>query len=603
VGRGAILKHIEESLSPATPSDGIRKFAVVGLGGMGKTQVALKYAYKSQSVFTIILWANADTPGKLAQSFSVFDQALGLSKTIESRQRGSCLRVKEYLRKTDQPWLLVFDNVSPDVSKESWIDSYWPSGENGSLLITTREAMSLGPFTGKIEELSQLLEPESAELILSLSGKEKDRTSLKTAAAICSRLGCYPLAILTAASILKGQRLELETFLKDYGNSDLLRYQAHPMSGPEARCHSSLETALRSQFARLDKDKDKDIRRALGILSCLDHSGIEEKFLEGVPGKPDTDSRLHSIRDIKRVRTLVEKNLVRRTETNDDVKRVDRIKISMHQLIQDFCLMDMKKHGEFQEVFSCAVELICNLWPVPERHNRHNRDLWITQQNLIQHIEALAKHCSDPHAFPNGGGTSLAFAELCYNGAWYFYERGNFKSARPLLETAENICKLHKGSELILADIYGAYGSIDSESNDRESCKDNFDKQLKGLQVAIEKGLEKQPTVREALSYGGLANATMGMNQYAEAEELYKKCLEVWDGCPGDPDIYVPHFAACLTLLGKVEEAEERLKNMIEKRKERYGDKDLTNFRYVALCPELLPAEMRLRLIRLGPDH
>lgn len=162
----------------------------------------------------------------------------------------------------------------------------------------------------------------------------------------------------------------------------------------------------------------------------------------------------------------------------------------------------------------------------------------------------------------------------------YFYERGNFPSALPLLQAAERYCVAHPdGSEAIMADIYGAYASADSESNDVVSCQENFQRQLDYLKVAIEKGQVKRPNVREALAYGGLGNATMGLKKYRDAEPLYRKCLEIWKDCPGDPSIYIPHFGVCLTLQGRTTEAEEVLMRCIEEREARFGPRDTKTYR------------------------
>lgn len=116
-----------------------------------------------------------------------------------------------------------------------------------------------------------------------------------------------------------------------------------------------------------------------------------------------------------------------------------------------------------------------------------------------------------------------------------------------------------------------------------ESCQINFQKQLDYLLTAIDKGQVQRPTVREALAYGGLANAKMGVKKYQEAEGLYRECLRLWEDCPGDPSIYIPHLGVCLTILGRTDEAEELLVKCIKDREEKFGVKDRQSLRYVFL--------------------
>ncbi|KAK7981658.1 hypothetical protein PG996_009348 [Apiospora saccharicola] len=71
----------------------------------------------------------------------------------------------------------------------------------------------------------------------------------------------------------------------------------------------------------------------------------------------------------------------------------------------------------------------------------------------------------------------------------------------------------------------------------------------------------------------------MSLKKYAEAEVAFRRCLKVWEACPGDPSIYIPHLGICLMLQGKLEEAETILLELIAKRAEKHGDRDRTSFR------------------------
>ena len=173
----------------------------------------------------------------------------------------------------------------------------------------------------------------------------------------------------------------------------------------------------------------------------------------------------------------------------------------------------------------------------------------------------------------------------------YLYERGNYASASPLLHVAEDYCRANpENTETILADIYGAFGSRDSESNNPQSCLENFEKQLRYTLEAFDKDLLQRPNVREPIAYGGLANAHISLNKYEEAEKYYRTCLQVWRNCPGDSSIYVAHLGSCLNLQGKLEDSEQIIMETIRAREAMFGVRDTTSFRYVIflMCIEIL---------------
>lgn len=101
VGRSEILQKLHDHLAPQQYKPfSQRTFALCGLGGMGKTQIAISYVFAHQADFTVVLWAHADTRAKLAESFSRFTVELGLRQEIGSDQNTAKQVLKTWLETT-----------------------------------------------------------------------------------------------------------------------------------------------------------------------------------------------------------------------------------------------------------------------------------------------------------------------------------------------------------------------------------------------------------------------------------------------------------------------------------------------------------------------
>ena len=107
-GRDEVLKDIHQTLHPqdvpnqADTSSSKRiqqSYSICGLGGMGKTQIALHYVFNHKDDYPIVLWAHADTRAKLNESYARFASELGL-EVIGSGDESIIKAVKDFLEQT-----------------------------------------------------------------------------------------------------------------------------------------------------------------------------------------------------------------------------------------------------------------------------------------------------------------------------------------------------------------------------------------------------------------------------------------------------------------------------------------------------------------------
>lgn len=77
-GRQDILETVHNALGPDASSPSAKSIALFGTGGVGKTQIAIQYAYQNQDQFDVVLWIAADNAITMSQSFRVIAEGLEL---------------------------------------------------------------------------------------------------------------------------------------------------------------------------------------------------------------------------------------------------------------------------------------------------------------------------------------------------------------------------------------------------------------------------------------------------------------------------------------------------------------------------------------------
>ena len=104
-----ILNQLKTHLQPGSRPNGLKKAVLYGLGGVGKTQLALKFAWDHIQQYDTVLWITAESEIKLAESYGQAAHCIGALVNV---QRPDQLRetLKEWLtsKSTDGKLFLVF---------------------------------------------------------------------------------------------------------------------------------------------------------------------------------------------------------------------------------------------------------------------------------------------------------------------------------------------------------------------------------------------------------------------------------------------------------------------------------------------------------------
>jgi hypothetical protein len=165
IGREAELQSMESILQLQSNSPGsIRKVLILGgMGGIGKTQLAISYAKRHRHSYSSVLWLNANNEATLHNSVRALATRIFPPETISRLEDDQVwVYVSNWLSKPDNTqWLLIFDNY--DEPDQYQIEKYYPSVCQGSMIITTRrpeqvngEKIKIGTITLESDGLAIL---------------------------------------------------------------------------------------------------------------------------------------------------------------------------------------------------------------------------------------------------------------------------------------------------------------------------------------------------------------------------------------------------------------------------------------------------------------
>ena len=174
------MNDLMENLFPKPTREIRRKvFVLHGVGGSGKTQLAIKFARKSQNIFSSTFWLNGDSKESVRQSVAQIARQLPENQIPDSCRKFSPSpeELDEIIRNVltwfnqhdNRRWLLIFDNVDRDTSPEindsqSYdLEDFFPEFDHGSILITTR--LRQLRQHGQDRQLGRMSDLEGAEVL------------------------------------------------------------------------------------------------------------------------------------------------------------------------------------------------------------------------------------------------------------------------------------------------------------------------------------------------------------------------------------------------------------------------------------------------------
>ncbi|CAL2069312.1 MULTISPECIES: FxSxx-COOH system tetratricopeptide repeat protein [Streptomyces] len=215
-GRDELLELLDQRLREGTTT--VLPEAIHGMGGVGKTQLAIEYAYRHQSEYDIVWWIPSERPGQIGQALVELAQRLGLVTTTEANIAGPAVREALREGRPYSRWLLIFDNAD----NPEQVRHYFPQGGHGTILVTSRNRR-WGQVGGSLE-VDVFTREESKELLRRSGPPLRE----EEADALAEALGDLPLALEQAAAWRAETGMPASEYLRLFENKRMELLEVAP---------------------------------------------------------------------------------------------------------------------------------------------------------------------------------------------------------------------------------------------------------------------------------------------------------------------------------------------------------------------------------------
>ena len=551
-GRQDVLACLEAALQRGKAAALVQTQAISGLGGIGKTQTAVEYAYRQQSDYQAVLWAKADSREVLAADFVNLASVLQLPEQDEQDQSQTVRSVKAWLK--DYPdWLLILDNVE-DLDL---IRDYLPSSSRGHIMLTTRRQS-----TGSLAECIDLKEMETEEGALLLLRRAKllePASSLELASSservqamkLAQLLEGLPLALDQAAAYIEETECGLAGYLERYQTrrARLLNLRG----GTDSDHPEAVATTWSLSFEKVQQ-ANPAAADLLRLCAFLRPDAIPEEIINqgGAVLGPVLESLANDPLALDAaIRELRKYSLMRR---DPEVHM-----LQVHRLVQAV-LQDTLEEREQHRWAECVMLAINAAFPASEEH-----DIWLQCERLLPHALLAIQYIEAKAIVGERAG------HLLYETASYLRERARYSEAEPLFQQALHLLEQQSGpNNPQVAHSLNGLAKLYHDQGKYEQAEPLFQRaiHLQEQQLGIDHLLVAHPL-------NNLAELYREQGKYEQAEPLYQRALRIWvhQLGPDHPDVSraLNNLASLYSQQGRYEQGEPLFQQALHIREQQLG--------------------------------
>jgi tetratricopeptide (TPR) repeat protein/cellulose biosynthesis protein BcsQ len=396
-GRGEILAALQADRMTYGRRCALQTLA--GLGGIGKTQIAVEYAYRHKDDYDIIWWLRAEREETLGADLADLAVTLGLAEKASDHEANVRASL-DFLGKFDR-WLLIYDNAESSDAVRNLL----PKG-NGHVLITTRNPVSDGSTF--VVEIDTWPRHDSVEFLtrrLRL-GEDAETNIVANLGALAEDLGDLPLAMEQAAAYIDQTGLSVAKFRQRFKGYQTRIFDRDPPRGYQATVTTTWSMVLD------EASKTPYAADLLYLCAYMAPDNIPVSLLAQWSHASDALARDRAMA-VLRAYSLVQVNQSE-SDASDDL-------LSVHRLVQAVIRDQLVSAGRADEYLGEAIKLIDQAFP----KKSDEASTWPECERLSSHGLAIFDHLEERPDLALGEAASI------------LGRLGNFRTCQGLYREAE----------------------------------------------------------------------------------------------------------------------------------------------------------------------
>jgi tetratricopeptide (TPR) repeat protein len=499
--------------------------AIQGVGGIGKTSLAVEYAYHHHARFEVVWWLRAEGPAHLLGDYAALATAVGLPEATQDDQQQAAVAVRGWLAGHDR-WLLILDNA-PDPNTPTGLDAplshlvdLLPQVIGGQVLVTTRDAR--WEHAASLAALEVFTPEEAVRFLLTRSGSN-DTTAADQVAELLAHL---PLALEQAGAYTREAAISLDGYLQR-----LQRFPQLALAAGMPRDRDPADTVAVTWQVSLER-----VRPVAGALALLElcaflaADAILRDLLAQPLAPPIADAGLASLAANpfaldQAVAALRRYGLVKATEQT----------LAVHRLLQQVVRASLAPQVAASRA-GLAVRLLDAAFPTK---GYWKVDVWPVCEQLLPHALVAAGHAQQHTTEP------AATVRLLDSAADYLQGRGRYREARELRARAMALAEATFGPDHpTTARTLSNLATVLRDQGDLDQARTLHERALAVLEAQL--GRDHLAT---AQTLNGLGWVLYRQGDLAGAREHLERALAIRQATLG-PDH--PEVATALHNLGRV---------------------------------------------------